>query len=180
MRRTSILLLAVSVSATAAAAQQSPYVNRESQAIKALTPDEIRAYLAGEGKGFALAAELNGYPGPRHVLDLADSLGLTSGRRAQVQEIFDEMHGDAVRLGTAIVAAEAGLDSAFAAHRVTAPDLEARLTRIAELQGRLRYVHLAAHLRMTAVLSPEQVAAYQRLRGYGAAAKHEGHEGHRP
>lgn len=178
MRSPALVLLVVSSAlAPAVAAQQSPYVGRESQAIKALTPDEIRAYLAGEGMGFALPAELNGYPGPRHVLDLADTLGLTPDARARVQTIFDEMQADAVRLGQAIVAAEASLDSTFAERRAAAPDLQTRLTRIADLQGELRYVHLSAHLRMAAVLSPDQVRAYQRLRGY--ATGHEGHEGHR-
>ena len=31
---------------------------------------------AGRGMGLALAAELNGYPGPAHVLELADKLDL--------------------------------------------------------------------------------------------------------
>lgn len=176
MRRVFVaLVVAVLVVPSAASAQQSPYVGRESLAIKALTPDEIRGYLAGEGMGFALPAELNGYPGPRHVLDLADSLGLPPARRAAVQEIFDEMHAEAVRLGEAIVAAEASLDSAFAGRRVSAPDLEARLADIADLQGRLRYVHLSAHLRMVGLLSPEQVRAYQRLRGYATGHEHGGH-----
>jgi hypothetical protein len=155
------------VTVPVAAAQQSPYVGRMTLPIKALTTDEIRDYLAGEGMGFALPAELNGYPGPRHVLDMADSLGLSDDRRAVVQQIFDRMHGEAVRLGTAIVAAEAGLDSAFAEHRVAADDLDARLTSIATLKGRLRYVHLDAHLQMLPLLTPEQIHMYQRLRGYG-------------
>jgi hypothetical protein len=166
--------LAFVVAAPVATAQQSPYVGRETLPVKALTAEDIRAYLAGEGMGFALPAELNGYPGPRHVLDFADSLGLSADRRALVQDIFEHMHGEAVRLGEAIVAAEASLDSAFAEHRVAADDLEGRLSRIATLKGRLRYVHLGAHLETVALLSPEQVHIYQRLRGYD-----DGHQGHR-
>lgn len=174
MLRLLVTLSVVSVLLSApVSAQQSPYAGRESLAIKALTPEEIRAYLAGEGMGLALAAELNGYPGPRHVLELADSLGLPADRRARVQAVFDAMRAEAVRLGEAIVAAEAGLDSAFATRRVTPPDLETRLDRIANLQRQLRYVHLSAHLRMVPLLSAEEVRAYQRLRGYAA-----GHHGH--
>jgi Spy/CpxP family protein refolding chaperone len=176
MLRPLVATFVVSVAVTSpATAQQSPYVSRESLAVKALTPDEIQAYLAGEGMGLALPAELNGYPGPRHVLELADSLGLTADRRARVQEIFDEMHANAVRLGKAIVAAESSLDSTFATRRAAAADLEARLTRIADLQGELRYVHLSAHVRMVALLAPEEVQAYQRLRGYDTGHQHGAH-----
>jgi len=122
--------------------------------------------------GYALPAELNGYPGPRHVLDLADSLRLTADSRVKVREIFDAMHAEAVRLGKAIVAGEASLDSAFAGHRITTSDLESRLARIADLQGQLRNVHLSAHLRMMTVLSPEQIRDYQRLRGYATGHEH--------
>jgi len=180
MLRASVAVLVATVSVVSvAAAQRSPYAGREAQAIKALTPDEIRAYLAGEGMGFALPAELNGYPGPRHVLELADSLGLTPERRTRVQEIYDEMHAAAVRLGESVVAAEAGLDSSFASGRASATDLETRLTQIADLQGQiadlqgqLRFVHLSAHLRMMTVLSREQIEAYQRLRGYAGGHEH--------
>lgn len=172
MVRPSVALLALSLGGLPAAAQQSPYAGRVSQTIKALTAEEVRAYLAGEGMGYALPAELNGYPGPRHVLELADSLGLATDSKVKVQEIFDAMHTEAVRLGEAVVAAEASLDSAFADHRITSSDLETRLSRIADLQGQLRFVHLSAHLRMMTVLSTEQVRAYQRLRGYAAGHEH--------
>jgi hypothetical protein len=167
------LLVGSAVATAAATAQQSPYAGRESQAIKALTPEQILAYLAGDGMGLALPAELNGYPGPRHVLELADSMGLGASRRAVVQGIYDQMHAEAVRLGEAILAAEAALDSVFAAHMMAAEDLERRVTHIATLQGRLRYSHLFAHLQMAALLSTEEIRAYQRLRGYASGHQHE-------
>jgi hypothetical protein len=148
-------------------AQPSPYADRASLAIRALTPEQIAGYRAGDGMGQALVAELNGYPGPRHVLELADSLALPADRRAAVQAIFDRMHDEAVRLGEAVIAVEAGLDSAFVGRRITQATLEERVTRIATLLGRLRSVHLEAHLAVTALLTPDQIRTYQRLRGYG-------------
>jgi len=51
--------------------------------------DEQRAqYLNGEGMGFARPAELNHYPGPRHVLDNADKLQLSSDQLGKTQELF--------------------------------------------------------------------------------------------
>ena len=43
--------------------------------VNALSPDEVQQYLAGAGMGYAKAAELNHFPGPMHVLELADKLG---------------------------------------------------------------------------------------------------------
>jgi hypothetical protein len=77
------------------------------------------------------------------------------------------MHDEAVQLGESVIAAEAGLDSAFVGRRITRTTLEERVTHIATLVGRLRSVHLEAHLAVTALLTPDQIRAYQRLRGYG-------------
>jgi hypothetical protein len=175
--RFAFALVTLLAAAGPALAQQSPYANRATQPIKALTPDEIAGYLAGAGMGFALAAELNGYPGPRHVLELADSLELDAKRRTAVQAVFDDMNATARRLGEAIVAAEAGLDSAFAQGRITEADLADRVLGIASLRGRLRVVHLSAHLAVTDLLTPAERHAYQRLRGYGdgAAGGHDHH-----
>jgi hypothetical protein len=63
---------------TAAIAQVSPYAGQERHDIKSLSPQEVTALLAGQGAGFAKAAELNGYPGPAHVIELADQLARTS------------------------------------------------------------------------------------------------------
>ena len=63
----------------------------------------------------ALPAELNGYPGPRHVLELAEQLGLTDQQRADVQRLFDDMTAEVVPLGQKLIAQEAELDRLFAA-----------------------------------------------------------------
>ena len=40
------------------------------------------------------------------------------------------------------------------------------ISEIAGLQGELRFAHLNAHVVMSRVLSSQQIAAYDRLRGY--------------
>jgi len=55
----------------------TPYAGQQTWTIKALSEDEIAALRNGEGMGMAKAAELNGYPGPIHVLALVAQLGLT-------------------------------------------------------------------------------------------------------
>lgn len=158
------------ICATPAAAQVSPYAGLEAREIKALSDAEMASYLAGDGMGLALAAELNGLPGPKHVLELADSLGLTAEQRRRVQAIFDTMREQAVQLGEEIIAAERALDSAFAGGAIDHATLDAMTARSATLRGRLRSVHLAAHLEMRGVLTSDQVQRYVSLRGYADTA----------
>ncbi len=87
MRSLGILALALVAVVGSALGQQSPYVEYQDRPIKALSAEVVVAYLAGDGMGFALAAELNGYPGPRHVLQLADSLLLDATQHAEVAAI---------------------------------------------------------------------------------------------
>ena len=148
--------------------------------IKALAPERVEELLAGRGAGYALAAELNHYPGPRHVLDLRTELGLRLEQERAVQETFDAMEREAQALGRELVDAEAALDRAFRAGTLTPADL-ARLTGdIGALDGRLRAVHLAAHLRMKELLTAEQVTRYDHLRGYPSADGQPAPSGHTP
>jgi hypothetical protein len=134
--------------------------------IKALSVQEQAEYLAGEGMGFALAAELNGYPGPRHVLDAAEGLGLDEGQREAITEVFRRMRAEAIRLGEEVVEAEGELDRLFAEGAATAEAVRALSVRIGELDGELRSVHLLAHLETTALLDEGQIQRYKHLRGY--------------
>lgn len=144
--------------------------------IKALSNDQIEGYLEGKGMGMALAAELNSYPGPKHVLELSDSLKTTVQQKQEVEQIFNEMHEEAVRLGNLIVEKEKQLDRLFASGEITEDTLESLSNEIAILQGKLRFAHLNAHLRTRAVLTPLQIAAYNYFRGYGEAPLHYHHE----
>lgn len=154
-----------------------PYADQQNRTIKALSADDISGFLKGEGMGFAKAAELNGYPGPKHVLDLGNQLKLALVQRQQVQAIFDKMSAAAKPLGAELVDHERVLDQLFQKGEITPDRLAAETTVIAELQGRLRAVHLSAHLETRALLSADQIGLYQHLRGYGdpAAPVHHHH-----
>jgi len=157
--------------------QASPYAGQESRAIKALSAEDVEAFLEGKGMGLAKAAELNGYPGPAHVLEVADTLGLTSEQRSGTEALFAHMQTSAVDLGRQLVENEQILDSLFAARSVTHESLRVLLARIGALQGQLRHAHLVAHLEQAALLSPDQVAEYNRLRGYGGRKRNEHQKG---
>lgn len=146
----------------------TPYAGQQDRPIKALSAKDIAALLKGEGMGMAKTAELNGYPGPRHVLDLAAQLKLTADQRQQVQAVFDRMSAAAKPLGAELVNRERVLDQLFQKGEILPDRLSAETVGIAELQGRLRSIHLAAHLETRALLTADQIALYRHLRGYGA------------
>lgn len=157
---------------------QGPYAGYQSREVAALSPDDLAALRAGAGWGLALPAELNGWPGPRHVLELADALDLSAEQRRAVQAEFDGMLAEAVPAGERLIAAEKALDTLFANGTATPEALRAAVDAAAEARATLRYVHLSRHLATRALLTPAQVAHYNRLRGYRAdpcAAVPEGH-----
>lgn len=167
--------VAVLLLAGSSALAASPYAGEQGRDIKALSPQDVDAYLAGQGMGFAKAAELNGYAGPKHVLELANELALTSEQRTRTEALFTSMQSQARSLGRELVDQESGLDRLFASRVVTADSLRESLDRIAALQSRLRATHLQAHLEQAAILTSEQNALYGRLRGYGQMPAHHAH-----
>jgi len=172
-----LLAFLIFSAACRAAPTPSPYIAQQDSPVRGLSAQEVADLLAGRGAGYARTAELNSYPGPRHVLDLAARLDLTEDQRARTQRIFDAMQAEARVIGAAIVAREGVLSQAFAEHAMDARTLTARVDSLAVLYGRLRATHLRAHLETTALLRPEQVQAYHRLRGYAdSAAAHDAHQ----
>lgn len=155
--------------------QASPYAGQETRAIKALSKQQVENYLQGRGMGLARAAELNSFPGPRHVLELADELDLTDQQRERTEALVAQVKNRAPDIGRRIVDKERQLDGLLAEGTID----EARMTRlldeIADLQARLRAVHLGAHIDQRQVLTPEQIEKYDALRGYGANGMHARH-----
>lgn len=147
-------------------AGHSHYAGLETREIKALSAEDIASLKAGRGMGMALPAELNGYPGPLHVLELADRLTLTADQRARTQQLYERMRVEAIRAGEALIALETELDRLFASRSATPQAVTAALERVGAAQAAVRNVHLQAHLAQVRILSTEQVALYNQLRGY--------------
>jgi Spy/CpxP family protein refolding chaperone len=171
--------LGAAPAALAAEPERSPYAGEQHREIKALSVRQVQDLLAGRGMGLAKSAELNRYPGPAHVLELADRLGLSAAQKSRSKSVFDAMEAQARALGKALVEREAGLDRLFASRQISRATLESSLAEISKLQGELRRVHLEAHLAQTDILTREQVAAYVELRGYGGADRSGHGGGHR-
>lgn len=178
------VVLAMSAASAVAASQSAaqPYAEATQRQIKALSAEQIAGLRAGRGMGYAMPAELNGYPGPMHVLEHADALKLTAEQLQRTQTLFAQMKAEAIPLGERLVREEAALDALFSGRTANRDAVAAATSAIAATSGRLRAVHLNYHLDMMQVLTPEQVAAYGRLRGYGGAGGEGGpmrhHHGH--
>lgn len=173
-----IALLVISLVGVAPAAwaqTHQPYAGLQARPVKALSDQQIADLKAGRGMSLALAAELNGYPGPSHVLELATPLGLSDDQRAKVAALFDAMKREAVPLGERLIAAETALDRLFADKTITASSLGEATRDIASLQGELRLAHLKYHLATLELLTPEQAARYSTLRGYSGGQHVPGH-----
>jgi hypothetical protein len=159
--------LLVSLTLATGVHAQTPYAGMQTRPIKALSDQQIADLKAGRGMGLALAAELNGYPGPLHVLELADKLDLSAEQRSSVQRLFDSMKAEAMPLGSRLIEQEAELDRQFASRTVTPGSLKTSIAAVAATQGELRETHLKYHLSTGAILSPSQMTKYAELRGYG-------------
>jgi Spy/CpxP family protein refolding chaperone len=163
----------VCVAASAAAAEQ-PYAGMQARAVKTLSDQQIADLRAGRGMGFALAAELNGYPGPIHAIELADKLGLSPDQIVRLKQLFEAMKAETIPLGVELIAQERGLNDAFADKSITPASLESETQQIGATQAKLRAAHLKYHLSTVAVLNPEQIARYNELRGYaGGTPQHQ-------
>jgi Spy/CpxP family protein refolding chaperone len=161
------LMVIVASAANATAQTTSPYAGQQERTIKALSAQEIGDLLEGRGMGLAKAGELNSYPGPLHVLQLAEQLELSDQQRSATNLLYAKMRERAVSIGRQIIEAERTLDRAFADGRIETATLRSQLDAIAILQGNLRAVHLETHLAQRSLLTPEQISRYDALRGYG-------------
>jgi Spy/CpxP family protein refolding chaperone len=140
--------------------------------IKALDTQQVEDLKAGRGMGLALAAELNGYPGPIHVLEFAERLRLSPDQRARVQALFESMKAEAIPLGHKLLDQERSLDQLFAQRTITRETLAALTRSVGETTAALRQAHLSYHLTTFEVLTPEQVRHYGMERGYGSKHQH--------
>jgi len=155
-----------SLLASAEEAYQSKYVGQEHRKIKSLSPDDIDELKKGGGWGLAKAAELNGVPGPAHILEMADKIHLTDKQKKEIQKIYNDMKAEAVELGEQLIRLEMELNDNFAKRTINQELLEKSIQEIENVRANLRVVHLSTHLQTPNILTNEQIILYNNLRGY--------------
>jgi Spy/CpxP family protein refolding chaperone len=147
---------------------KSIYIGQETRDIKSLSNEDINALRTGAGWGLAKAAELNGLPGPRHILDMKKEINLTTEQERMVRGLFNEMNKNAIELGNKYIEYEKELNNRFAERNIDENALDELLGKISEIYKSLRYTHLSAHLKASKILTEDQIKKYNRLRGYSS------------
>lgn len=163
------VLLAGCATPTSPPPAENPYADIPDGAIRGLSAQEVGDLLNGTGMRLALPAELNGYPGPRHALDLARELDLTDEQRSRIEALYASMNAEAKGLGREIVDLQTTLEAGFRNGTMDTARLDELGRSIGDRWTDLRLVHLRAHVAMKGILTPHQVALYGDHRGYGSA-----------
>lgn len=144
------------------------YAGQQARDVASLSDEEVKGHLDGRGLGYARPAELNGYPGPMHVLELKKELALSPDQVSATTALFQRMQSRAREAGRAYIEAEQAVDAAFRSGSVDARQI-AELVRTADLRrAEKRLAHLEAHIEMARLLSADQRKHYAELRGYKA------------
>ncbi len=149
-----------------ASSHNSKYAGQESRAIKSLSAEDIAELRSGGGWGLALAAELNGVPGPIHLLEMKDEIDLDETQHSAITAIYRRMKSRAILHGERLIDLERRLEGGFRNRTITDALLRASLNAIADTKKELRYVHLAAHIETLKILTEKQIRTYNALRGY--------------
>ncbi|MFC6658481.1 hypothetical protein ACFQEX_24910, partial [Roseibium salinum] len=134
--------------------------------IKSLSPEDIEELRRGGGWGLALPAELNGLPGPAHLLTLKEEIGLTAEQVEKVEALYEDMRVKAIAAGERLIAAEAALSGAFESGDIKPELLQRLLEAAGSARTDLRFIHLSRHLATPGLLTQEQIRKYNVLRGY--------------
>lgn len=146
--------------------EAAPYAGLQTRRIKSLSARDVEQIKQGHGWGLALPAELNGLPGPKHLLELKEALRLSATQVDQITDLYTAMKKDAVAAGERFIAAEAALSQAFESKNLDKNELRELLRESASARAELRYVHLSRHIETTDFLTSDQIKRYSALRGY--------------
>jgi hypothetical protein len=144
----------------------SKYAGHEKRTIKSLSPGDIAELTRGGGWGLAKAAELNGVPGPAHLLEMKNAIRLDERQISTLSKIYRRMKSQAIQQGKKLIALEGKLEKHFQNGTITDAILRASLDATAQARKELRYIHLATHLETPDILTKDQIRKYNALRGY--------------
>ena len=161
-----VFTMLTSVTLEASTSYKSKYIGQENRVIKSLSADAVQQLQTGKGWGLAKAAELNGMPGPSHVLQMKNKIALTNIQEIKIKTLFENMKLKAIPLGNKLIELEKELNESFSNKTITKELLSQQLLAISKTRMQLRFVHLETHLLTPAILTNEQVKKYNQLRGY--------------
>jgi hypothetical protein len=163
-----LILIPAFIFSTTDRSHNSKYAGEEKREIKSLSESDIEELKNGKGWGLAKAAELNGVPGPAHLLEMKEKINLSAQQIREIEDIYRKMKQEAIPLGLELINLERELNNHFAKRTISDELLSQILQRIAQVHRQLRYVHLSTHLKTPIILKSEQITLYNKLRGYSS------------
>lgn len=163
-----LMLPPVSTLSAADHSYKSKYAGEEKREIKSLSDADIDELKNGRGWGLAKVAELNGAPGPAHLLEMKNEINMSASQIQAIEGLYKKMKTQAISFGNEFIELERQLNNHFAQKTITDEILIELLEKIAQVRRKLRYVHLATHLKTPDMLTPDQIVLYNKLRGYSS------------
>ena len=109
-------------------------------------------------------------PGPVHLLEMRREIDLSAKQVRTIEDLYKTMKQEAIPLGLELIELERELNNHFANRTITYELLGVLLESVAQVQKKLRYVHLSTHLQTPNILTSDQIALYNKLRGYSSDA----------
>lgn len=128
--------------------------------IKSLSAEEISGFSEGLGMGQAKAAELNGFPGPKHLLERTAELKLSGPQVASLEKLRTEMTAEARKYGAEVIESERVLNRLFVEDSANEESLSSAVQRAEEAKAKVRLAHLRTHLAAKKVLTDDQLKLY--------------------
>ena len=125
---------------------------------------DVETVLAGESYGDAALAEATGYPNPILVMDWADRLDLSAPQRAAIARIRDRMLADVREIAPDLIRAQTDLEAMFRSGRASEGRVQILTMKLADLEGRIRFIHLQARLKLRFEMTRDQLATYHRIK----------------
>ncbi len=171
-----LVIMVVIVPIYSQAIETKPYAGQHTRSIKSLSDDDIHSLKTGQGWGLAKPAELNGVPGPAHILELKDELKLSEEQLVAIQALWEEMNQSARQYGELYLQSEAKIEAFFNTPDADEALLLKLLSESANNLAQLRHVHLQTHLKAKPLLTVHQNMLYQKLRGYADGTHPKGHQ----
>ena len=151
-----------------------PYAGQEQPSVSSLAAADLNALKKGQGWGLANPAELNGYPGPIHVLKLVERLELIKAQISQVRAIYTKTNANARHISKAFVNSEVEPDALFKTGAATPDAIQRALKKSLQFRAELRAAHLNTHNKTVQRLTQHQRHLDSQLRRYSHKGAHSG------
>ena len=132
--------------------------------VQAAMDEMDRVIGTGLGAGLAFAADQNGFPGPLHVLELADRLRLTAEQTRRMEALQTAMLAASRPASRLLLDAEARLRRLFADGVADEARVRSAVAEVERARTEVRLVHLLTHLQVRPELTDEQRRLYQQAR----------------